>query len=134
MKEINTVTHYHPSIQRANRVLYGKSRNLQPQWAKPDKATKGVFSTQSPISSILHAGEQEAIEQHTAPLKATIAEVDQYKRTWEAVKIAEKQELDDITKWVEDNSTKVAEADTQFEQTQEWLAIQKRKTNELFHA
>ena len=42
-----------------------------------------------------------------------------YKRIWEAVKIAEKQELDDITKWFEDNSTKVVEADIQFEQTQE---------------
>ena len=57
-----------------------------------------------------------------------------YKWTWEAVKIAEKQELDDITKWVEEDRTKVAEADIQFEQTQEWLAIQKRKRNELFHA
>lgn len=42
-----------------------------------------------------------------------------YKRIWETVKIAEKQELDDITKWFEDNSTKVVEADIQFEQTQE---------------
>ena len=31
MKEINTLTHYHASIQRANQVLYDKSRNLQPQ-------------------------------------------------------------------------------------------------------
>ena len=80
--------------------------------------------------SILQTGKQEVIERHLAALKATIAEVDQHKRTREAEKIAEKQDLHDITKWVEETNAKVAEADIQVERIQEWLTIQKRKGEE----
>lgn len=74
--------------------------------------------------TILKTGQQEVIDRHLATLKATIAEVDQHKWTREAEKIAEKHELHDITKWVEEINTKVAEADIPVERIQERLRIQ----------
>ena len=71
------------------------------------------------------------IERHLAALKATIAEVDESKRSLEAKKITMKEEISDIQKWAEEIDAKIADADIEVERLRGWHDHQKQEKERL---
>ena len=69
---------------------------------------------------ILDEKNYEAIERHEKALKATIDEVDVCERAVEAEKIAPKQEVDEILKWVASVDEELAKADKEVSRLREY--------------
>ena len=70
---------------------------------------------------ILDASKQGAIERHLKALQAIISETDHCKRTVEAKKIGDKQDLTEIGDWNAETETKIGKAEDEVNRLQQWF-------------
>ena len=80
--------------------------------------------------NILETRNQEAIERHQKALKVIIAEAEQCKMAEEAKKIAEKQDLTEISEWNTEIELKIASADHEINRLKKWCDDNNRERDE----
>ena len=71
--------------------------------------------------NILDAGKIEPIKRHLETLQTIVSETNQCKRTVEAEKIANKEDISEINTWNDEIDTKLETADVEIKRLQDWL-------------
>ena len=72
-------------------------------------------------ASILDAGKIEPIKRHLETLQTIVRETNQSKRTVEAEKIVQKEDISDINAWNDEIENQLETADNEVKRLQDWL-------------
>ena len=79
---------------------------------------------------IIQSGKCDRIERQINALKELSSEADQLKRTLEGMKIADKQDVEEIKKWCMEIEERITRADDHISSLRKWLEAFKRESSQ----
>ena len=89
---------------------------------------KHIAITREKTERILSSNNQQRIERHREALKDLVKAADSCKRSVEGLKIANGEDIENISKWGEVTENTIGEADIDIEKLQKWIANTNEET------